>query len=116
MAAQIGGPLFLSSAAALKGSLLWAFLAAGLIFVLAGILPVCRRKTGQWILVMTAIAMIPVNLRAGFMISSYLFGEAGINAFLTFVQFSFVLESMEIILFVLLGTVLFDKKKLEPKT
>ena len=50
------------------------------------------------------------------MISSYLFGEAGINAFLTFVQFSFVLESMEIILFVLLGTVLFDKKKLEPKT
>ena len=79
-------------------------------------LPVCRKRAGLWILVMTSIVMIPVNIRAGFLVSDYIFGEAGINAFLTFIQLSFVFESIEIILFVLLGTLLFDRGKLKGKT
>ena len=113
LTAGTGVLLSVSSYAALRDSLKWALLAEVLIFVLVGAVPVCRRKAGLWILVMTAIVMIPVNLRAGFWVSAFIFGEAGINAFLTFVQFSFVFESLEIILFVLLGTILFDREKLK---
>ncbi len=116
MGTQIGIPFSISLTAAVKGSLWWTILAVVMIFVLAGLLPVCRRRAGLWILVMTSIVMVPVNIRAGFLVSDYIFGEAGINAFLTFIQLSFVFESIEIILFVLLGTLLFDRGKLKGKT
>lgn len=105
-------PVALFTASVLRSSWILAILAAGSIFAVVALVPLCRRRESLWVFLITAVATIPLNIWIvhRVMDAGYFSGSFAVTEILWYCLVYFIGFSLEELLFGILARLIWKRQ------